>query len=205
MIKNIADKVFIEKLEEVFKNKGYAFFKNGDYNLNIIGIRSENKVANSFDDLLVCVFKVDGKWQVKKWEITTDAGTYWLKNPMNNKGTALLVPNQYKGVYGIRLHQNTYNALCQTWGNVSVYRDNNKDKILDYNKDSIDTGKFGINIHHSNPTNESLSVDRWSAGCQVFKKIKDFFEFMTLCQNSKDIYGNKFTYTLLEQKDLIKN
>ena len=63
-------------------------------------------------------------------------------------------------------------------------------------------GYFGINIHRSNPNNESKVVEKWSAGCQVFKKINDFFEFMDICNKAKNIWGNSFTYTLIKEEDL---
>lgn len=203
MYYDITHDIITTKIKDIFKEKGYSFFENGDYNLNIIGVRGTNKIANNFDDVLLCIYKVDGNWKVQKWQITTDAGTHWLKNPLNKKGTALLVPNQYRGVYGIRKHNGQYDALCQTWGDVEVYRDDNKDKILDYKKETIMRGMFGINIHRSNPHTESNYVDKWSAGCQVFKRLLDFFEFMSICRESEKLYGNKFTYTLLNYKDLI--
>ena len=121
---------------------------------------------------------------------------------MNPKGTAILVPNQYRGVYKIDKHQNRYEALCQRNGEVEVYRDDNKDQILDFNDVTKEWGYFGINIHRSNPHTESQVVEKWSAGCQVFKKVDDFNEFMDICQKAEDIYGNKFTYTLIKQEDL---
>jgi hypothetical protein len=38
------------------KKKGYAFFENGQYNLNIIGVRSKKREAGSFDDFICCHF-----------------------------------------------------------------------------------------------------------------------------------------------------
>ena len=111
MIENFAGKYSVDYVKQVLESKGYAFFTNGVYNLNIIGIRNPNLVANSFDDTMVVIYKIGGEWITKVYEITTDAGTYWLKNPMSNKGTAILVPNQYRGVYSIDLHNNKYLAL----------------------------------------------------------------------------------------------
>jgi hypothetical protein len=203
MIENFANKYSVDYVKKVLESKGYAFFTNGVYNLNIIGIRNPNLVANSFDDTMVVVYKFGGEWITKVYPITTDAGTYWLKNPMSNKGTAILVPNQYRGVYSIDLHNNKYNALCQRNGKVEVYRDNDKDLILDMDSTKIEKGMFGINIHRSNPFNESLKVDKFSAGCQVFKRVKDFNEFMEICQKSKALWGNSFTYTLIKESDLL--
>jgi hypothetical protein len=191
----------IEKLKDVMKQKGYVFFTNGDWNLNLIGIRGESRVANSFDDTLLCIHKEKNKWCWYEYKATTDAGTHWLKNPMNIKGTALLVPNQYRGAYKIDKHRNSYFALCQR-KEVSVYRDSNKDNITDFNPSTIDKGLFGINIHRSNPNKESSRVEKWSAGCQVFAKPDEFDNFMIMAQKSASIWGNSFTYTLLTYKDL---
>ena len=203
MIENFAGKYSVDYVKQVLESKGYAFFTNGVYNLNIIGIRNPNLVANSFDDTMVVIYKIGGEWITKVYAITTDAGTYWLKNPMSNKGTAILVPNQYRGVYSIDLHNNKYLALCQRNGKVEVYRDNDKDLILDMDSTKIEKGMFGINIHRSNPFSESLKVDKFSAGCQVFKRVKDFNEFMEICQKSKALWGNSFTYTLIKESDLL--
>ena len=202
MIKNLKTKLSVEYLQDIFKSMGYAFFTKGEYNLNIIGVRNPNLISNSFDDTMICVYKIDGEWVLKEWEITTDAGEYWLENPMNENGCALLVPNQYRGVYKIDLHQGSYEALCQRNGEVEVYRDDNKDQILNFNDATKEWGMFGINIHRSNPSTQSTIVEKWSAGCQVFKKVDDFNEIMDICGRAKVIWGNSFTYTLIKDEDL---
>ena len=49
-------------------------------------------------------------------------------------GTAILVPDQYRGVYKIDTHggKRRYTALCQRLGPVKIWRDNNRDRIPDY-------------------------------------------------------------------------
>lgn len=192
--------------EKLFKQKGYAYFTNGNYNLNIIGIRNltnGNIQDNTFNDILVCIYKGNnGVLYRKIWECTTDPGLKSLKCFTNPKGCAILVPNQYRGAYQIGLHKGQYEALVQK-KIVKVYRDNNKDNILDFNTKNIDLGIFGINIHRSNPNTESTIVDGWSAGCTVFKKAADFNDFMKICNKAKEIYGNSFTYTLLTTDELI--
>jgi hypothetical protein len=193
-----------QRVQSVMKGKGYPFYTKGDYNLNIIGVRGKNQVANSFDDHILCVYKKSGRWKFEQYQATTDSGTYWLKNPMNIKGTALLVPNHYKGAYKLDLHNGKYTSLCQRLGDVEVYRDNNKDLITDFDPSTIDKGKFGINIHRSNPYRESVSVDKWSAGCQVFANPDQFNHFIKLCEKSASRFGNHFSYTLLTYKDFKK-
>tara|TARA_R110000764_G_scaffold91440_1_gene174531 strand:+ start:2034 stop:2648 length:615 start_codon:yes stop_codon:yes gene_type:complete len=202
MIHNLKNKMSVEYLQGVIEGMGYSFFTKGNYNVNIIGVRNPNLVANSFDDTMICAYKVKDQWVLKEWQITTDAGTYWLENPLNVKGCALLVPNQYRGVYKIDKHRNKYYALCQRNGEVEVYRDDTKDQILNFDDATKQWGYFGINIHRSNPYSESKNVDKWSAGCQVFKKVDDFNEFMTICNKAREEWSNSFTYTLIKQEDL---
>ncbi len=180
----------IDQIKKVLSQKGYQFFDN---ELNIIGIRSNNNVANSFDDWL-CLIKGNDKPLI--FPITTDPGAYWLNNPMSVEGTAILVPGQYIKSHKIGLHQGKYEALKQDLP-LKVWRDDNRDNIL--NKEGkVYQGLFGINIHRSNATSQSQVVEKWSAGCQVFQKVDDFNKFMKICKDSNQ---SSFTYTLLEESD----
>lgn len=205
MDKELLTNELIEKsIEETMARKGYAYFKKGNYNLNIIGIRSDQgkKVTNKFDDFMLVLYYVDGVLQKKIYNITTEPGLYYMKYKLGNpKGTAILVPNQYRATWMIAKHNGKYDALCQRKP-VSVYRDGNKDMVYDLEPKTIDTGLFGINIHRSNPYTTTANINDFSAGCQVFASPKDFKEFMELCEKQRSLYGNTFTYTLLDEKDL---
>ena len=93
--------------------KSYVFFDgNKQLNVNIIGIRKDNAGTNKFDDFLVMIYKDKNMKEITKvYPITTDPGDHWLKHPMNPKGTAVLVPGQYRGVWKIGKHQSKYSAL----------------------------------------------------------------------------------------------
>lgn len=177
---------------------GYKYFEDGSYNMNVIGVRNSEpgkKVTNVFDDWMTLSYKDDkGVWQFHKWACTTDPGTKAVKQFHNAGGVARVVPGQYPGSHAVGLHQGKYKALKQC-GPVKVYRDANKDMVFDETK--AETGIFGINIHHAGA--DSAVVENWSEGCQVFKRIKDFDQFMALVQLDK---GAKWTYTLLESRDL---
>ena len=189
-------------------SKGYKWFEdksNKGYDVNIVGIRNSevsNEVTNHFDDTLTISYKVDGEWKFHSWPATTDPGQYWIENPISKDGTAILVPGQYRGSHMIGLHQGKYEALRQRKP-VKVYRDNDKDLEYDTDEDTIKEGIYGINIHRSNPYDQSYYVNKWSAGCQVFKKVADFHEFMDICKKARDIWGNSFSYTLIESKELV--
>ena len=59
--------LFIERLRQVYQEKGYVFFDKGDYNLNIVGVRNMTTgKADRFDDWICLVYKIDGKWVVAK-------------------------------------------------------------------------------------------------------------------------------------------
>ncbi len=192
-----------EQLEKAINTKGYKWFANGDLDVNIIGVRNNvpgQTVTNTFDDILVCVFKEAEEWKVYQWPITTDPGKTAMLNVKNPKGVAIMVPGQYRSSHYIGLHKGKYEALCQAKP-VKVWRDANKDMIFDTVK--AEAGLFGINIHKSNSKTESTWVENWSEGCQVFKRAKDFAEFMSICKRAAKVCGNSFTYTLLESKDFI--
>ena len=197
-----------ENIKSYFSAKDYKFFDTPDkrLNLNIIGVRRDNQGSNTFDDFLLVMYREEELMINHRWQATTDPGKYWLMNPMNPKGTAVLVPGQYRSTWQLGKHQNNYEALVQSKP-VKVWRDNDKDEVIDYENITtmIDEGYFGINIHRSNPYTESYVVNKWSAGCQVFKKVEDFKTFMKLCRDSSKLYGPKFTYTLIDEKDLRKH
>ncbi len=193
-----------EQIETAVKSKGYVWFEdtaNKGYDVNIVGIRNTStgqKVTNAFDDYLTISYKENGQWKCHVWPATTDPGKKGVMEYHNKDGVARLVEGQYRGSHIIRLHQGKYEALGQDRP-VKVYRDSNRDMTYDENK--ITEGVYGINIHKAGA--DSTYVENWSEGCQVFKKAADFEEFMKICRKSKDIHGNRFTYTLIETKDIV--
>ena len=189
-----------EQIEKAVKAKGYKYFENGEFNVNVIGIRNTapgKKVTNLFDDWISISYKEGGVWKFFIWAATTDPGTKGVKEFHNAGGVARLVPGQYPGSHHVGLHQGKYEALKQK-ANVKVYRDANKDMVYDETK--ITEGVYGINIHHAGA--DSTYVENWSEGCSVFKKIKDFDVFMVICKKAAALQGNSFTYTLIESKDI---
>lgn len=88
---------------------------------------------------------------------------------------------------------------------MTYVRDADRDNVLDFelmnDPKKIITGIFKTNIHRANEDYESIQVDKWSAGCQVIADPIDFAMLMNLCDKASMLYGNKFSYTLLENKD----
>lgn len=193
-----------ELIEQAVTAKGYKWFEdasNKGYDVNIVGIRNSDtgdKVTNLFDDTITISYKVDGVWQFHQWAATTEPGKKGMLQGKASGGVAFMVPGQYRRSHAIGLHQGKYRALRQV-GNIKLYRDGDRDLVFD--KDKItECSNCGINIHKAGA--DSTFVENWSEGCQVFKRSKDFDQFMEICTKAEQIFGNKFTYTLLESKDI---
>jgi len=197
-----------EQIQKAVEGKGYKYFTSDNYDVNIIGIRNSEtggKVTNKFDDWVTLSYKDEnGKWFYHEFEATTDPGSHWERNLLNKDGVAILVPGQYRGSHTIGLHQGKYEALKQQKP-LKVYRDNDKDGVYDFSEESIKEGIYGINIHRatSREGGKSIQIDKWSAGCQVIAANDDFKLFMELVNKSAKLYGNSFTYTLIESKDIL--
>ena len=193
------DEITADQLRKACDYMGYPFFTTGDYNLNIFGIRSNDKDSNMFNDVVGLVYKVDGNWVCKKYEATTDPGTYWRQNLMNVNGTAIIKPGFYKSVWHVGMHKGQYKALTQV-NNFTVWRDNNKDSKLDFGRKE-ETGVFGCNLHRATPNagQKSTYVDKWSAGCQVIAANNDFRELMSIVDKAAKLYGSTFSYKLFTE------
>jgi hypothetical protein len=193
-----------EKIEAALKVKGYVYFQDVEkkgYDVNIVGVRNSstgNKVTNLFDDIITVSYKDEtGAWVYKEWMNTTEPGKKGVMEYNNPKGVARLVEGQYRGSHVLGLHQGKYEALKQA-KSVKVYRDPNKD--LTYDEKTIEEGVFGINIHKAGQ--DSTWVENWSEGCLVFKRVKDFDEFMKIVKKAAKIHGNSFTLTLINSNDI---
>jgi peptidoglycan hydrolase-like protein with peptidoglycan-binding domain len=189
------------KIEAAVKAKGYKWFADKDFILNIVGVRNSDTgkaVTNVFDDKITVSYMKSGAWFYHEWTNTTDPGKKGVKEFHNAKGVARLVPGQYINSHGLGLHQGKYEALKQ-FNNVKVYRDADRD--MEYDENSIQEGVFGINIHKAGV--DSTFVENWSEGCQVFKRQKDFESFMDIIRLAVKSGSKAFTYTLIESKDIV--
>jgi hypothetical protein len=174
------------------------------FELNIVGIRADSTIPNRFDDEIHVFFRNNtSQWIHYIFPATTDPGTYWLKNPMNAQGTAILMQGQYKEAYQIGLHRGKYYALVQRKP-ITVLRDYDRNAVLDFWNGKPDTGMFGVNIHRASINGTTKTVDNYSAGCQVFANINDFNLFMSLCEKHKQLYSNSFTYTLIDKRAIAR-
>ncbi len=187
----------LSRVKAILKESGYVL-NTKPYQLNIVGMRSKSTNSNRFDDEIHVFYKMpNGKWNYHIYPATTDPGTFWLNNPSYSQGTAILAQGQYKNAYAIGLHKGKYEALVQHKP-VTVIRDYDRDALLDFNNGTRQSGEFGINIHRAESSGTTKYINKYSAGCQVFQNATDFDEFMKLCEQHRALYGNAFTYTLVD-------
>lgn len=206
----------VAQLRAVLKKKGYAFFESGEFNLNIIAIREDDKFENKFSDTLHIVYKVFGKWRVLTLPWTTLAGTLGFggeQNPLTASqtgtgvsGTAIILEGQYRGAF--KWVENGWQyPFLQYFKQVKplkYLRDNDRNGIITRDG-KIYEGDYQTHIHAMSP--EGMDQDYvnydwspWSQGCQgnpsyYFNKLKP------IVRNAIALWGDRFTYTLIHRKD----
>lgn len=196
----LSEKITFDTVIKAYNKKGYKLFDTGDYNLNIFGVRSKDMTANSFNDVVGVLYRIGTDWILRKWDASTDAGTYYRLNPMNANGCAIVAPGQYPSAFKIGYHKGQYKALVQNKP-LLLYRDADRDNELEYvGEPSWEMA--GINLHRANANVKSKQVDRFSAGCTVIADPGDFTELLNLVDVAASMYGDTFTYTLFEECDL---
>lgn len=95
----------LQKIKAILRNKDYTLFSR-PYELNIVGLRSKSIVPNRFDDEIHVFYKVSTlNWHYHIFKATTDPGTFWLKQPMQPQGTAILAEGQNINCYELGMHQ----------------------------------------------------------------------------------------------------
>lgn len=197
--------ISLERIVKIMDQDGYSLDKRPDA-LNIVGIRTDKPISqDKFDDVIAYFgWDKNGRLNGKVASATTDPSTYFLKNPIAEKGTAILKSGQYRDAYKIGLHKGKYEALVQSKP-VTVIRDRDRDGFTNFGN-VTETGIFGINIHRPTPTkNDNSKIGQDSAGCQVFQYVNDFEEMMMRAKKSRTLYGNNFTYTLIDERDTIRS
>lgn len=198
-------KLTLQDIVATMKKKGYIVYTQ-PFHLNIVGIRNSSPVnQDRYDDLIAFFYYDDnGKLQGKICVGTTDPSTTYLKNPMGSGGAGILKGGQYVDTYKIDYHKKKYEAICQRLKKVTVIRDNDRDGFTNF-LNAEQSGFFGINIHKSTASkSDKTLIGKDSAGCQVFQDNADFYEMMRLARISGSRYGNKFTYTLIDERDTIR-
>lgn len=194
--------VSVDKLIKAYRFVGREPFKYNPakpYDLNLIGIRSEDMTPNVFNDCLGVLWEDKYGWNWIGHEGTTDPGSFYLQNPENVNGTFIMAPGFYQGLWKWGFHKG-YPALQQVKG-VRGWRDSDRDNEFDMNPANIiDVGVIGANMHKAGKY--SKRVDKWSAGCQVRAKENDHLLLGELIKTSLKYWNNSFSYMLFTENQL---
>lgn len=180
---------------KVCHDKGYMPIEG----VFIVGIRTNFDIADAFNDYLLVMYKEDGQGKMFGGMATTDPAVYWLNNPLNVKGTAIIVPNKYENIWRLGIHKG-YTALVQN-KTFKVWRDNNKDSVLNRDVTVYDAGpESGINCHRAYEGAIVKTIGKYSAGCQVWQNSKLFDKMIDICKKSNQ---KAFTYVLFTEDDFL--
>ena len=191
----------VDIVQALFKQRGYTFFASpADYDLNLFGIRRATS-SNLFDDLIGCAYRdvVGGPLLLELWAATTDPGAPFLREPLpGTKGTAIVVPKQYRGLWKLGLHKGR--PAFEEVGPIDVFRDATRDAILHMDPATAERGNFKINGHDT--VTKVTRVDRQSAGCQVWWDPEDHKRALALGRKQVERHPkwDTFTYTLFDAR-----
>lgn len=203
---------FADRILRAMKKKGYRVDEGEDV-VNIVyvegvnedtGLPNDNR-KNAFDDARVVLRIVNGVPKILgSWQATIETGVYFTEHPIAEDGAgAARITFDQQTAWQVGYHRGQYEALIQTGGPVSVYRDKNADYIRE--GDKITTGWYGINQHHAYNAPRD-NIGRNSAGCLVGRMIKGHEEFMALVKSDKRYKANHsfvFSTTVLAQKEVL--
>lgn len=190
-----------QNLRDEFARRGFPWY-GSPWSLNLFGIRAANPRAGCFDDTIgLAWIDANGHQYLMYFPATTDPGAYYLANPINSAGTAILAPGHYPSMFRPGLHRGLYRALTQV-GPCTVIRDRNRDEFLDF-KGRRQTGLFGINLHRAAARGTTLTVGPHSAGCQVVQRAADLHAILEVVDVQKQRLGtDKVSYTLFYEPEL---
>jgi hypothetical protein len=191
---------------EIFRNEGeinivYLEGSNSD------GSPNKNEPNKFNDQRIVITFKNDKPIILGQWLATTEPGTHWVLHPLNPAGAARIKLGQYKA-WQVGIHHlgkaSAHEALVQTGGQITVYRDKNQDNKRDGDKE--DTGFFAVNQHwgYNNPIDDIKTA---SAGCLVGRTVEGHKEFMSIVKSDPRFKADKkfvFSTTILPVSSLIQ-
>lgn len=192
-------KKVVDNIKEKLKERGFTVFKR-PYELNLVALRRAGARASHFDDELHVFFlDENGVLNYHVFNMVTDPGTYWKNNKTMPKNTLMLAEGQYLNAYSIGKHKGKKGAIVQN-REVEVYPSYDRKAIFDLFKGEKQKGKFDINILHAKSNGRFLFLSKDMEGCQVIQRKEDFEDLIKLCAKHVQLYGNAFTYTLIDER-----
>lgn len=183
---------FLSRIIDAQVKLGMKVFTNpGELNIVYVegcdacGTPNADKM-NKWNDLRIvyCHYEHERPKALGAWIATTEPGWKYTAQPFSSAGAFRIAFGQYKA-WKVGWHKD-HEALVQTGGEVTGYRDRNKDGFR--TGDSLSTGYFGINQHWGY---DMANVDGASAGCLVGQSKKGHREFMRIIKTDVRYKQNK--------------
>jgi len=201
--------IFLLKTISLAKKYGFRI-RNQQGFLNIIGVRNESRRSDKWDDFIVAFRWINEKLEGYIFEGTTDPGAYYLLNPIRALGTAILCPNiQVHDHY--RLMDNGHNGY-RAYKQVKPFphiRDNDKNTLLNFDLFNdktkwITNERIGSNLHRAHQNLILNTIGKYSAGCQVVRKPKDWDLLVKLGDEQIQMTGvATFDYGILWMSEIL--
>lgn len=212
-------------LKELLRIKGYKIFTR-PLELNIVGVRNNLNDPNKFNDELHVFFRsysMEGyawtdnemQWNHYRFAICTDPACYTYYQQKNRFWDGLLEQGQYINGFK-RAHQvdgKDGEVLLQkprfpirvfyecTEGVMSSVDLRNPNYYSPVPSGRIINTYYNICFEPPVDHDGKKWINEFGSGCQVFEHREEFELFMRLCTWHQHVYGNNFTYTLIDFKD----
>lgn len=206
-----------DKYTDQFVDKLYILFKNKDSNWEL-----KQYIFSTVPGL---EFTITDSWLSEKklkdqnpWvgssgkkitmkEYANTVGTI-NGNKVLKDGLPILVPSQYIDLYYISEYKGSKAMKTIKGSSQLVWRDNDITNLDTFRPNNLTTPEL---LKTDDLIDNSLKIQRgypggkivgnWSEGSQVFSSSDNLNEFFDYCEKHKEIYGNKFTYTLATKND----
>lgn len=215
----------IADLKYLMQSNGYKIFTR-PLELNIVGIRNNVNDPYNFNDELHVFFRSysmerysgeddEMQWNHYHFTICTDPTSYAYYQQKNRLWDGLLEQGQYingfkrahkvDGKKGDVLLQKPrfplrvfYKCTHTVMNGVDL---RNPNFYIAVPSGRIINTYYNICFEPPLELNGKKCINEYGSGCQVFKDRCDFEQFMRLCSWHQHVYGNNFTYTLIDFKD----
>ena len=194
--------ILLDDIIKVYTKKGHVIFKDDSkpYNLNYGGIRD---LGGQWNDIFFIFWFYNGLVNMVQWKGTADPGAFYLKDPMNVKGSAIIPDGQHLGLFGEGMHKGRYWALtpCRE---LAVWRIPEGWTYADIDKLSnleLDTGWHGTNSHRAHDEVEVMKIGKYSAGCQVTLNPDEYDVAVEIWKKGFEYWGPKLSFTIVNIND----
>lgn len=196
----------LNQVIQAMTEKGYSVFLSKPYDINLVIIRGEY-LPDHFNCKLLIFYKNEEETVNSHiFPITSYPGNYWIDNPMQPAGCAVITEGQHRGCWQLGFHYQIP-ALVNTNPNRPISwvrvprgsRQLQREVLLKLKKES---GAVGLNLHPVMDQN-NLTVGQDSAGCPVVQHLAHFNLIMDLVRMQvAQGLGSNFTLTVIHKDDL---